>query len=139
LAENIPLLDEKISPKHESYALTKLTEPPETGFVGFVSSHTEGLGKIFESSDEKNNPSRIEEITQNHVPYALTKLTQPPEIGFVSFVSDQTARLGEFFPLSDGKNDTHKNDNITLTFLLQQMRKNSRFIIENPCHCWIVL
>jgi MFS superfamily sulfate permease-like transporter len=28
---------------------------------------------------------------------------------------------------------------ISLTFLLQQKRKNSRVIVENHCHCWIVL
>jgi hypothetical protein len=104
LGENISLSDEKISPKHESYALTKLTEPPENGFVGFVSSQAGHFEKNIASSDEKNIPPQIEEITQKLGPYELTKLTQPPENGFVGFVSFQAGHFGKIFESSDEKN-----------------------------------
>jgi hypothetical protein len=81
LTENISLSDEKISPKHESYALTKLTEPPETGFVSFVSAHTERLRKIYRLSDGKNDTRKNDNIPKC-TPNELTKPTKPPSEAF---------------------------------------------------------
>jgi hypothetical protein len=60
------------SKKHESYALTKLTEPPENGFVSFVSSHTERLGEFFHYLMAKND-SRKNDDTPKFTPNKLTK------------------------------------------------------------------
>jgi hypothetical protein len=63
---------EEISPKHGFYALTKLTEPPENGFV---SAHTERLGKIYRLSDGKNDTRKNDKIPKC-IPNELTKPTK---------------------------------------------------------------
>jgi hypothetical protein len=67
----------ELTPKHESYALTKLTEPPGSGFVSFVSAHTERLGKIYRLSDGKSDTFKNDNITLKCTPYELTKPTKP--------------------------------------------------------------
>jgi hypothetical protein len=74
--KNKPPQIEEITQKHESYALTKLTQPPANGFVSFVSAHTERLGEIFPLSDDKNDTRKNDNITPKCTPNELTKPTK---------------------------------------------------------------